>query len=102
MSETTYTAAIATASDCVAGDYCDVTVAEDTITYYADANGDHEERTMGTDVVFAAEINVRTDDEDKLAKVKAAAEDILRANGWVRTGSWTITDNALYATVERL
>jgi hypothetical protein len=100
-----YTAAIATASECVAGDFCDVSVAQDEIVGYAE-NEDGEEYplyAMGPNVVMAAqEIPVRTDEDDKLGRIEQEAVKVLEANGWRVTGPWGITDNAAYAAAERM
>lgn len=98
----THYAAIATASDVVAGDYCDVSVAEAEIhTYRVDDDGNETpEYAMGPNVVMdAVETDVRTDDEDSHTKIEGAAEAILAANGWTRTGPWELADNAAYAPV---
>lgn len=86
---TTYTAAIGTAADVVAGDFCDVSVIVDG--------------TVGltSEVVMAAETAVRTDHEDVLGIVEADAERVLAENGWRVTGDWSVAYNALYAPVER-
>lgn len=105
MSDTTYTAAIATAADCVAGDYCDLQVLENEITgYRIDGDGDEVAEYGMTDreALPCVELDVRVDDDDKLAKVENSADEILAANGWTRTEDWTVTDNALYALVERI
>ena len=86
----TYTAAIGTAPDVVAGDFCDVSV---IVT-------DDEDR-LTDEVAFAAETAIRTDHQDVLGVVEADAERVLAANGWRLTGPWKVTDNALYARAER-
>lgn len=91
---TTYTAAISTASDVVAGDNCDVCVAENILT------GDDEEVMGDTIVLDAIETTVSTDNPDKLTLAREEAEQILLESGWVVTGPWTIADNAMYASVE--
>lgn len=86
----TYTAAIGTADDVVTGEFCDVSVIAE------DAEG------MLTDKVeFMAETAIRTDHEDVLGVVEEDAERVLSENGWQVTGKWSVTDNALYAPVER-
>jgi hypothetical protein len=101
---TTYTAAIATASDVVAGDYCDVTVAENEIVTHKETEDGTETPVYGmsdTIVMPSIDTDVRTDDEDSLAKAELAAADILESNGWTVTGTWEVAANALYAPVER-
>lgn len=102
---TTYTAAIATASDCVLNGYCDVTVLTNEIAgYREDSNGNevpvHE--ASGPMVMNPVDTDVTCDDDDKLTKAQDAAETILNANGWTITGTWEIADNAMYAAVERI
>jgi len=89
---TTFTAAITTASDCVLGDFCDVSVAENEIITYKL----HEDGTetpvygmSGKVVMDAVETTVRTDASDKLGQIEADAERILAANGWKIVGSWS-------------
>lgn len=98
-----YMAAIGTAHDVVAGDYSDVTVTEAAADLNVDEDGNETVTPVfGTTVVYGpVETDVRTDDEEQLFKVEAAAEALLEQAGWEVTGPWQITDNALYATVER-
>lgn len=87
----TYTAAIGTTSDVVFGDYCDVMVTKDL-----------PDGTFGTEEVMeSTETDVLVDDPEALHLVEDAADRVLEANGWKRTGGWEIADNALYASVER-
>lgn len=91
-------------ASCVYGDHCDVCVAEDVvISYRQDEDGnDIEETAMGDLLVLnPIETSVRTDDDDKLAKVEAAADGILAEFGWTRTGAWFTAEDALYAPVTR-
>ena len=98
-----YMAAIGTAHDVVAGDYSDVTVTEAAADLNVDEDGNETlTPVFGTTVVYGpVDTVVRTDDEDQLFKVEVAAEALLEQAGWEVTGPWQITDNALYATVER-
>jgi prevent-host-death family protein len=100
---TTYTAAIGLLSDVVAGDFCDVSVAEnDILSYRHDANGDEVPvYSMGSNVVMdAVELPVRVDADDKGERIEDAADEALRAAGWRRVDGWESADNAAYATVE--
>jgi prevent-host-death family protein len=103
--EPTYTAAIGLASSVVAGDHCDLSIAEnDVVGYRDDENGGEvPEYAMGNKVVLdPIETAVRTDDEDVAGKVYAAADEVLAANGWRRTGDWDdAAGDAAYAPVER-
>ena len=99
----TYTAAIGTASDVVAGDFCDVMVAENDIVGYREDEDGNEipEYEMGSNVVMPAqETTVRTDEADPWGRLEAEAVAILAANGWRVVGPWELGDNAAYATVE--
>lgn len=87
----TYTAAIGTAGYVVTGDHCDVSV------YEEDTEGGYP----AGDALFTAETAIRTDHEDALGVVEEDAERVLSENGWQVTGKWSVTDNALYAPVER-
>jgi hypothetical protein len=101
---TTFTAAIATASDCVLGEFCDVSVAKNEIITrkLEEDDGETPVYGMGGNVVMAAvETTVRTDVDDKLGRIEADAERILADNGWKVTGAWELADNAAYASVER-
>lgn len=60
------------------------------------------EYAMGPTVAMAeVSTGIAQNDEDKLARVEAAARDILSDAGWHIVGDWEIADNAYYATVER-
>lgn len=101
---TTYTAAIATAPDCVAGDFADVQVYENEITgYFEDGDGEEQPEYGMTsyELLPCTELDVRVDDEDKLGKVEQAADKVLAANGWARIEDWDYAPNALYARVVR-
>lgn len=101
----TYTAAIGTASDVVAGDFCDVSIAENEIITYKLQEDGTETPVYGMSgkvVMDAIETTVRTDEDDKLGRIEADAERILEANGWKVTGPWELADNAAYATVVRV
>lgn len=91
MGATTYTAAIATASDVVAGDFCDVSVIEN------DVQGNLTNKV----ILGPQELTVRTDDLDKLEKSQAEAKDLLEAAGYKVVGGWEISSNAAYALVLR-
>jgi hypothetical protein len=100
----TFTAAIGTASDVVTGDYCDVTVIENAIVNYrTDGDGNEVPEYGLTDKIALGSVDtdVRTDADDSLTSAPDAADKILTANGWTRTGDWTTASNALYAPVER-
>ncbi|GAA2626400.1 hypothetical protein GCM10010411_74150 [Actinomadura fulvescens] len=102
--DTTYTAAIATASDVVAGEYCDVLVAENDVVGYRDGEGGQEVPVLGMSdrvVMEAVETTVRTTDDDKLGLIEQEAEQILAAHGWQVVGPWELSDNAAYAAVQR-
>lgn len=101
---TVFFAAIGTASDVVAGDFCDLTVTEAVVTGYRE--GEHGEEIEelgfgGATVLDAVELPVRTDDEDSHLKIEQAAADALEANGWRVVGTWELADNAAYAQVEK-
>lgn len=100
---TSYIAAIATTSDVVAGDLCDVSVIEcEEVSVGIDDNGDEilEQQMTNRVAMPSQETTVRTDDADSAAEVEDEAEQILAANGWRVTGKWEPSDNASYATVE--
>jgi hypothetical protein len=88
--EMTYTAAIGTASDVVAGEFCDASV------IINDAEGN-----LTDTAVMQAETEIRTDHEDVLGVIEADAERVLREHGWQIAGKWDVADNALYAPVKR-
>lgn len=102
---TTYLAAVATAADCVFGDFCDVQVLENEIIGYRETDDGELIPSYGMTNRLALntiETDVRIDDEDAARKASAAADEILRANGWTRIESWTIGDTAMYAMVEKV
>jgi prevent-host-death family protein len=100
----TYTAAIGLVSSVVAGDHCDLSVIENTMVGAREDEDGNEVPVYspeGPVVMEAVELPVRTD-EDVAAKVYDAADDVLEANGWRRTGDWEDdAGDAAYATVER-
>lgn len=101
--EQTYTAALATASAVVFGDFCDVSVVENEVISYRQGSDGYDAPVYGmTSVVAmeAVETTVRTDADD-LSDAETEADEILAANGWVRTGDWQPADTAYYALVER-
>jgi hypothetical protein len=104
MTEITYTAAVAIASDVVAAGLCDVSVGENDVTGYRldDAGNEIPEYTMSDRLAMEPmEIAVGVDDNDKLEAAGPAADAQLWAFGWNRTGEWLVTDTAMYAPVER-
>lgn len=101
----TYTAAIGTSADVVAGEFCDVSVAEDYIITYRQGEGGEEIPVTGMSdrvVLEPTEIGVRVDDPDSHRKIEKAAEQVLESHGWRVTGPWELGDNAAYAPVERI
>lgn len=101
---TTYTAAVAIVSDCVAGEFCDVTVLENEIVNYRETDQGEEVPEYGMTAVQAmacTETDVRVDDEDMLGKAGPAADVVLAAAGWTRVEGWSVADTAMYALVER-
>lgn len=84
-----YTAAIGATSDVVAGDHADVTVGENNV----DGN------MSSTLVMGPVETTAHIDTD--MEEMQDAADATLEANGWERTGAWEITDNAMYAPVQR-
>jgi len=80
-----YTALIGTTATTVAGDHCDVEVTKE----------------VGGSPAFKADLPVRVDDDDKLAKVEGAADEALEAAGWQRITGWEYEDDGLRATVTR-
>lgn len=100
---TNYVAALTNAADCVAGDYCDVSVIESEISGYREDHEGNEVPEYGmTGVVAmdAVETTVRTD-ADAIEDALAQADAILRDAGWTRVGNWEPSPNAYYADVER-
>jgi len=101
----TYTAAIGTDSSVVAGEFCDVSVAEDyIITYRQGEDGEEIPVTGMSDkvVLGPVEIGVRVDDPDLHLEIEQAAEWVLESHGWRVVGPWELGDNAAYAPVERI
>jgi hypothetical protein len=101
---TIYVAAIGTAPDVVAGEHCDLTVAEQYVFgYRIDDDGQERPITgMGDELVLEpVELPVRVDDDDKGQKAIAYAETELAEWGFTRVGPWVVADNAMYADVER-
>lgn len=98
---TTHIAAIGTASDVVEGEVCDLVIATAAIAMYRiDGEGNEvAEPTMGDEIVYSVELTTRTDDDD-LGKVVEEADQVLRDQGWNRTGDWDCSHNAMYASVE--
>lgn len=99
----TYTAALATASDVVFGDFCDVSVVESEVISYRQGSDGYDIPVYGmTSVVAmdAVETTVRTD-ADSYGHAESEADEILAANGWIRTGDWEPSDNAYYAPVAK-
>lgn len=100
----TYTAAIALVDSVVAGDFCDVSVAENVIVGYREDEDGNEipEYAMGTNVVLdPVETTVRTDEIDPWSRLEDEAVEILDKNGWRVVGDWEQADTAAYARVER-
>lgn len=103
MEETTYTAALATASDVVANGLCDVSVVENEVITYRQGSDGYDIPVYGmtsTVALDAVETTVRTD-ADSYGDAETEADDILAANGWTRTGDWEPSDNAYYAPVAK-
>lgn len=104
MDTTTYTAAIGLVSSVVAGDHCDLTVAENGIVGYRDDEDGTEvpQYAMSSNIVLGpVETAVRTDG-DVAAEVYDAADEALSERGWRRVGAWDDTaGDVAYATVER-
>lgn len=99
-----YTAWIATASDVVLGDHCDVIVLEDEVnTTWLDEDGqEHPVYTSSAkDPLELGEIPVRVDDPDRDEKAQQEAAQRLSEHGWRVVEKWDYTDNAMSATVER-
>lgn len=82
----TYTALIGTSDTVVRADHCDVQVTREVGIGTAD---------LWTD------LPVRTDDDDKLAKVEAAADEVLTTAGWERVSAWEIETDGYRADVQR-
>jgi hypothetical protein len=100
---TKFVAALANVSDCVAGDYCDVSVIESEIVGYREDHDGNEIPQYGmtsTVAMDAIETTVRTDADDIAAAI-VEADAILRDNGWTRVSDWQAADTAYYADVER-
>ncbi|GAA2103992.1 hypothetical protein [Actinomadura alba] len=77
-----------------------VAVADVTATAQEIADGrDEEEIPESTVVIETLETTVRADGGSD--GIESAADDLLAANGWRRTGPWEHDDDTAYATVER-
>lgn len=101
---TTYTAAVATASDVTADDFCDVSVVENLVHGYTvdDDGNETPDYTLSDKMAMEpVKLDVRTDDDDVLGHAVNAAESVLGAQGWRICGQWDTGDNAMYAAVER-
>lgn len=100
--EPTFTAALATHSSVVAGDFCDVSVIENVISGYRWVDGEEfaEWAPAGEVAMDPVETTVTTADYENGAR--EAADEILRDNGWHRSGPWEYGGDgvALYANVE--
>ncbi|MDX2837964.1 hypothetical protein PV377_02920 [Streptomyces ipomoeae] len=82
----TYTAEIGISSKIALGDKCAVTVVNDD---------DIRDGMEATDTPLAV------DGDHTREQVIAAAEDVLKANGWEVVGDWEDGDDSYYVTVER-
>lgn len=99
---TNFVAALATQSDVVSGDYCDVSVLTATVINFREDNEGNEIPEYGMDggvAMDAIDTTVLTSGDD--ADALTDADRILAENGWTRTGDWEASDNAYYADVER-
>lgn len=98
-----YVAAVAIASDVVAGDHCDVSVIERAIVGYRDDEDGEETPVygLGDRVVGYWETTIPVDADDADTRAIAAAEQLLEAAGWEVVGAWEYADNAVYAVVAR-
>ncbi|WP_433460675.1 hypothetical protein [Micromonospora sp. CA-248212] len=97
-----FVAALTNVSDCVVGDYCDVSViTSEVVGYREDSEGNEiPEYGMTGDVAMEAiETNVRTDGD--IGDALTEADAILRNAGWDRVGEWEPSQNAYYADVRR-
>jgi hypothetical protein len=90
-----YVAAIVMAADILAVAVADVTAAEQEIANHRDG----EEVPESTVVIETLETPVRADGGRE--GMESAADDLLAANGWRRTGPWEHDDDTAYANVER-
>ena len=79
-------------------------VGESDATAGIDGSGNETTEYVMSDRIVLGPIDtdVRIDDPSKLTKVEDAADAVLAANGWSRTGQWEATDNARFAAVERI
>ena len=85
-----YKAMMGTTADTVQGDHYDVQI------------NDWREDGPGPEALAATDTDVRIDDPDGNQKCETAADQVLAAHGWVRTGGWEWDDGStVYATVER-
>jgi hypothetical protein len=99
---TTHIAAIGAVADVVTGEFCDVQVYEAEGTPGFDRNYERVIEYAPTGpLVFDAETTVRVDDPDSAQKVQGDAERILTENGWDVVSEWTVSDNAMYADVQK-
>lgn len=102
MEPTTYTAIIGTAADVVDDEFCDVSVVENDYETAFDGAGNEVSEPVASDrvVMVAQDLDVRTDDPDKLTQCEAMGDEVLLAHGWSRIGPWFTAHNAMYAPVE--
>ncbi|MBX6383763.1 MAG: hypothetical protein IRZ07_12440 [Microbispora sp.] len=100
-----YVAAVAIASDVVAGDHCDVSIIERQVIGYDVEDGEDGEETpvygLGDRVVGYWETTIPVDADDADTRAIAAAEQLLEAAGWEVVGAWEYAANAVYALVAR-
>jgi len=98
-----YVAAVAIASDVVAGDHCDVSVIERAIVGYRDDEDGEETPVygLGDRVVYHADTGVNVDADDAATRAITAATELLEAAGWEVVGEWEYADNAVYAVIAR-
>ncbi len=87
---TTYTAAVGTSPDVVAGVLCEAAVIADYTSGPEPAPGRQA-------VLSGIPLPVRVDDPDRFRKVGKAAADALASRGWKIRGTWWASGNALYA-----
>jgi hypothetical protein len=87
---TTYTAAIGTSPDVVAGELCQVSVIAGDAPGPARAGG-------GQPVLSGVPLPVGVDDPDRFRTVGKAAVDALATRGWTIRGSWWAAGSVLYA-----
>lgn len=99
-----YAAAVAIASDVVAGDHCGVAVIERQVAGYRVGEDGTETPVydLGGRVVGYWETTIPVDADDATTRAIAAAEQLLEAAGWeVVGGEWEYADNAVYAVIAR-